>query len=163
MRQHPLPSELKFKQSTTNLKFLFLPIWILYTGAGVWMVSIGESVIVALICIIFVGILGMLYCLMGLKHPTTLTLNEEGFEQKVANKSLKYSWHDVSEFDAVTVSIRLAKYVTFTLYSDEDEKGIEILKSLYKGNSRALINPSGLQASYLANLMNSFRSRALGS
>ncbi len=110
------------------------------------------------LCILFFG-LGTLLSLWQLLIPGSLTLDRDGFHQKLLGRKLHCRWHAVSEFDIVR--IQRNTFVSFSRLEDEGKLLTGISKAITGNHSGMLGDNFGMKPRKLADLMNALRGRAL--
>ena len=156
-----LPEEIVLKSSP--IKWIgFLLLFILFVFGGVLMLKDGENPLMAWLCIGFFG-LGIPVSLMQIFKPGTLTLNADGFEQRMMGRVTASRWDEVSGFGIYKIRrgfFTTNTFVSFSRLEDEGKALAGVARAL-SGGTAQLGDTFGMKAQKLADLMNEFRNRAL--
>lgn len=153
----PLPETMLLKPS--RLKWGLIGLGgLVFAGLGVWLVIRGEGYL-AWGCALF----GLLIALIGVAHIASNTiglhLSREGFEVRgLLGRNWHERWLDCSAFVVGTISHN--KMVMFERAQDQGKVATTVLQGL-AGASAALPDTYGMKAHDLADLLNTWRARAL--
>ena len=134
----------------------------IFVVIGILMLRSGENILISWLCIGFFG-LGLPLSMLQLVKPATLILNAHGFEQNMLGRKLKYAWVDVSEFGVVEMrqgGFKTISLVCFNLTDQKMSSSAELSRSL-TGASGSLADTFGMKPEKLAELMSTFRLRAI--
>jgi len=152
-----------FAAALTSWAIYFLPrsdnhyvsFFNLLTVPTKWLLWIGIPILIA-------ATLGLLVALF---RPPTLTLNREGFEERLIRKTISHKWADVSDFSTTKVSNGRSKTEFVTFYHQKEVGPINKADPDSALNippvAGRLSDNFGVKHKELISLMQAFRQRAL--
>jgi hypothetical protein len=155
-----LPDKMSLKPSRLRWVFVFL-VGAVFSAAAAFLMEDKDPLTRWGICAFFAVV--ALVAIPGMIGVgSQLDLDREGFTCKTPFKTFRRKWTECSAF--APVSIGLNSFVGFSSATDEAAKpGLAAMNKSMIGASGTLPDRYGMSAGKLADLLNRFRARAMGS
>lgn len=156
----PLPEKLSLKPS--RLKWTMVMLICLAFALGALFLIKPETdndATMRWLTIGFFGV-GVLVSIPGMMGVGGLDLDRQGFTIRSLGRSSRLEWRECSVFEVVQMP-RGGTFVGFSSATDQAHALADIART-YVGTTGVLPDKYGMKVQALADLMNEFRSRALG-
>lgn len=139
-----------------------IPASIIFTVVGVFMLGDSDIFIrmIAVVSIVFFGVLGLPVMIYRLVKPGSITLDSDGFEIPTIrkNKPSRTKWTEVEAFEVMKMG---GNKMVNIIYNDTYKKYATARSAVkyFAGAEAALENYGGLNAEQMAEMMEAYRKK----